>query len=396
MLVKKIVTLVFTLAFAGTSPASRLVTLEGDVVEGDVTEVHTEKGVVIAGKRYDFEALRTILPENGLGSTTEAVEGATVLTLVCGSDLYVHDLRLEDEEFSADVPGVGRLTFGIDVVRAIRYGGERTDSRFRKALRELDDSREEDTFFFVQTGELLEKDGLLERIGDEKVVFDPSGAETKVEDVLTSEIYGVVLVSPMDIEEEKRPYKVALKNGTRFHSDWVGLEGDMLKMRIIGDQEVTVAWAEVRGITVHSSRLVFLSDLNPGTVVEDAILALPRPWQRDRSVTGLPLELGEQRFEKGLGLASGMALTFAADECELFVATIGLNAVTGRQGSCDYVLRAGNVELGRQTMNGGDAPRVFKVSVAGRTDVTLAVEPGADLDLSDHADWGDACFLKAD
>lgn len=381
-------------AFAGHATAGRIVTLEGDVITGDISEIHTEKGVVIDGKRYEFEGLRSILPEHGLGSTTEAAAGSTVLTLVCGSDLNVHDLRLEDEEFTAEVPGVGPLKFSIDVVRAIRYGGERSDSRFRKAMRELDETREHDTFFFEQTGELLEQDGLMESIKDGVLAYEPQVKAGSIEDVLVSEIYGVVLVSPLDIEEEKRPYKVTLENGTRFHNDWVALEGDTLKMRIIGGEEVSVPWKEVRGVTVHSSRLVFLSDLNPVKVVEKSILALPREWQRDRSVTGMPLELADQRYEKGLGLASGMELTYAADECELFVATVGLNALTGQLGSCEYVVRAGTEELFRKTVRGSDAPQVIRVNVAGRTDVTFAVEPGEDLDLSDHADWADACFLK--
>ena len=380
-----------------TASAGRLVTLEGDVIEGDITEVHTERGVVVEGKRYDFEGLRSILPEHGLGSTSEAAAGSTMLSLVCGSDLYVHHLRLAEEEFTAQVPGVGPLTFSIDVVRAIRYGSESADSRFRKAMRELDESREQDTFFFVQTGELLEQDGLMESINDEgKMAFEPKDKEGQIEDVLLSDVYGVVLVSPLEIEEEKRPYKVTLKNGTRFHNDWVALEKDTLKMRIIGGEEVSVPWEEVRGVTVHSSRLVFLSDLNPTKSVSRSILALPREWKRDRSVTGLPIELSDQRFEKGLGMASGMALTFAADDCELFVATVGLNADTGRLGSCEYVVRAGGEELFRKTVNGKDEPQVIKVDVRGRTDVTFAVEPGRDLDLSDHANWGDACFLKAE
>ena len=45
-------------------------------------------------------------------------------------------------------------------------------------------------------------------------------------------------------------------------------------------------------------------------------------------------------------------------------------------------------------MNGGDAPQVIKVDLTGANSVTLAIEPGENLDLSDHADWGDACLVE--
>ena len=41
------------------------------------------------------------------------------------------------------------------------------------------------------------------------------------------------------------------------------------------------------------------------------------------------------------------------------------------------------------------AHALIKVDITGYNSVTLEVDPGNDLDIADHADWADACFLQS-
>ena len=47
-----------------------------------------------------------------------------------------------------------------------------------------------------------------------------------------------------------------------------------------------------------------------------------------------------------------------------------------------------------QRMQGSDPPRDIQVPMEGVEQVTLLVEPGAELDLADHADWCDVRFVR--
>ena len=57
---------------------------------------------------------------------------------------------------------------------------------------------------------------------------------------------------------------------------------------------------------------------------------------------------------------------------------------------------AGDEELARKRVRGGDEPVKIQLPVADFDEVTLVVEAGEDLDLSDYANWCDVRFIKSD
>ena len=118
--------------------------------------------------------------------------------------------------------------------------------------------------------------------------------------------------------------------------------------------------------------------------------------QRDRSVTGKTLTLGTKTYSRGLGVHSRSELTFEVPEgFDLFVATVGIDASAGGKGDCQFELLDGNRSLWRQRIKGSDAQQAVRVELKGVKQLTLLVDPGADFDLGDHADWCDARFLKS-
>ncbi len=61
----------------------------------------------------------------------------------------------------------------------------------------------------------------------------------------------------------------------------------------------------------------------------------------------------------------------------------------------NFAVKAGQEELFRVRVKGGDPAKLIKVDITGYNSVTLEVDPGNDLDIADHADWADACFLQS-
>jgi alpha-galactosidase len=142
--------------------------------------------------------------------------------------------------------------------------------------------------------------------------------------------------------------------------------------------------------------VAFLSDLKPTAEEQQAIATIARPWQRDKSVMGKPLTLGSRVFEKGIGVHSRSSLAFDVDEgFDVLAATIGIDAETGGKGDCVFTVLGDGRPLFTQQMKGDSPAQDISVPLGGARQLTLLVEPGADLDLADHADWCDARLIKS-
>jgi hypothetical protein len=101
-------------------------------------------------------------------------------------------------------------------------------------------------------------------------------------------------------------------------------------------------------------------------------------------------------FDKGLGVHSRTELDYQLDRAyESLVATIGIDDAVRPRGSVVFrVLGDGKVLFDSGVLTGKDPPRDVNVNVVGVSLLTLVVDYGDELDLSDQADWGGARLLK--
>ena len=142
--------------------------------------------------------------------------------------------------------------------------------------------------------------------------------------------------------------------------------------------------------------MVYLSDL--ATLAERTEGRVHKPWpmRRDQSVAGGPLSLGGKHFRKGLGVHSRTELDYdIGSGFETFVAEIGIDDAVVPRGSVTFRVTGDGVRLYESPIiTGENEPRICKVDIRGVTVLTLLVDYGDDLDLSDHADWGAARILR--
>ncbi|MFP6871935.1 MAG: NPCBM/NEW2 domain-containing protein [Verrucomicrobiales bacterium] len=371
------------------SAGSRIVTLEGDVIEGNVDSISVEGVVEINGRKWPLDGIRSIVP-GMVDELKDTSDGRVVL--ICGSEIAASGIKFFEEEVICRTPGLGELKLPVDAVRALRFGELQRGSRFQKGLLEWQASREQDTIFISGGAELQEVDGLIEGIDANSLIFDRND---KLQVIPLVRAYGVVLASPLLKEDERPACVLSLAGGTRLRADIREFKEGKVGLSLVEGVELVIPWEQVLRIGIRSDRLEYLSDIEPLKDETRQILAPMRAWNRDRSVSGLPLKISDQTYDKGLGFASGMSVTFPNEGLhDLFLAEIGIDVDAGIHGDCEFVVFCGEREVYRKRMRGGEPAELVKVDITGSSEVTLRVDFGEDLDIADHADWGDACFLQ--
>lgn len=374
--------------------ADQVITLEGDLIEGGVHSISAEDGLMLDGQDpWPLEKLRSIVPST---QAEDIAPAPYTVWLTNGSRFTTQVLRLEDETYQIENPVLGKLEVPIDLVWAVRLGQADPDSRFAKAVRSYVELQE-DTIYVTGTGttEMQETNGFIEALDSEGLTFD-QGDELKV--LPAAQVHGVLLASPPFLPETDDwiTSRLTLSDGSLISGSLAELNDGQVAMSLGEGMEIKLPWTQVRRLTIESDLLHYLSDLQPTEATTEAIYALPRSWKRDLNVRGSALRLGQDRFEKGLGVASGTTLTFANDDdYTLFTATIGIDAQRTSNGDCAFVVRAGKEELLRERLKGGDPAKFIKLEVENLKELTLTIEPASGaLDLSDDANWCEACFLQ--
>ena len=175
------------------------------------------------------------------------------------------------------------------------------------------------------------------------------------------------------------------------------LAGGKLSLELAPKVSVELPWADVTGVTVRSDRLVFLSDTKPVESRQRPIVTLGRPGRRTRTcwvgrfvspAARSTKESASSPARSWRSLSRARSTSWprrSAWTIRLAGAATANSSSWGTARSCSAAAK-----------RGGEQPEEIRVSTAGVKLLTLVVEPGADLDLSDHADWGDVRLLRSE
>jgi hypothetical protein len=382
-------TTLLSLTLASTSQAADALTLlEGQKVEASVAAIDAEGRITGPDVPADLtvDDLRKIETQ-----APEAAESkpAVVLDLVDGGRIGATSITIEKEKFQVQWALGEPLSFPIDVVRAVRMRPSTTSENFEAALAKP--SAENDRIFVEADEQVAMFTGLVESLTAENIVFVFEG---KQQTLPTAKLFGIVVAQVSPAAKAKSGVAVELADGSRLAGKLRKLADGQLTLGI-GPAAVTVPWNAVQRMTIRSSRLAFLSDLEPSEVQERRIVTLPAPYQRDLNVQQNTLTIGERKFERGIGTHAYSKLVYELDgEYQVFAATIGIDAAAERHGDCVFIVLGDGRELARERMTGQMPAKDLKLAIEGVQQLTLLVEPGEDLDLADLADWADARVIR--
>ncbi len=208
-------------------------------------------------------------------------------------------------------------------------------------------------------------------------------------------VFGIVFATGAN-KQAVFPVTVELSDGSVVSGAIERADAESLKFATSVGSVMEVKVGEVMNFRVRSPRVVYVSDLTPTVERTEGMLHRPWPVRKDRSVSATPLSMAGRVFNRGLGVHSKTELGYSlGGTYESLVATIGIDDAVRPAGSVVFrVLGDGKVLFDSGELTGQDPPRDIRVDTASVNTLTLIVDYGDGLDLSDYADWGGLRLLK--
>ncbi len=343
----------------------------------------------------------------------DSIEAADVVEITLGSGRPLASGDLEITLTTGDVvagkagpPGEDAVRLESEVYGTLEVKFEQIRSILRTANRgalppSLPHATETD-IILKKTGDRAE--GTLLAVSKEGVEYHSARLEKSVKLPLadTAGIWLVEMKAPP--KEPKTLFSIVhTRDGSVVRCRIRSLEKGTLVFEDLYGRERRVAAKHVSGIFMRNGRVVYLSDLEPAEVSEDANFIrgpkklpsdLEYPYRRDRSAKGTALVLGGKEHRKGLGVRAHSALTYDLDGAfKRFQADVGLDEVSGGRGAVRTEIFTDGTKIFSSTFKGNDAPRKVDLDVTGAKRLKLVVT-WAGTGQSDFAGWGSARLIR--
>jgi hypothetical protein len=266
----------------------------------------------------------------------------------------------------------------------------------------LPEKAETADIILTQSGDRAE--GTLLTISDSGVVYKSKRLDKDIT-VPLDKAAGVWM-----IETDAPPKEPPGLHATVLTSDGSSLRGEIQSLKEGGlalkDSYGTVQKIPANllsGIYMKNGRVVYLSDMKPVLVDEDANFIrgpkklpsdLDFPYQRDRSAKGGKIVLGGVEHRKGVGVRARSLLGYALDGgFRRFQATLGLDAASLGLGAIKAEIEVDGKKVKEIGLKGSEPPQSVDLDVAGAKEIRLRVT-WAGFGQSDFTDWGSARLIR--
>lgn len=190
--------------------------------------------------------------------------------------------------------------------------------------------------------------------------------------------------------------RIDLSDATAWSGRLSAITPDTVSLRLADGPTVAIPLAAVRGIAVRSSRVQWLSSLEPTGVERTAALDLEPFFLRDIAPGGPGLVLGGKRFARGLCMAPRTRVTFALTPGAFAVleTTIGIDERSGGPADAVFRVRLDDVIVFEREHVRIGTLEELRIPLRDARRLTLEVDFGEHFDLGDHCAFGGARLLK--
>lgn len=371
--------------------STEITTLTGSTTTSKIRSITPNGRVSIAGKDdpINLQQIRSI----HTGRTIEKLSATTPrMYLVGGGRLYVHNVSFDFDAINFEWIG-NRRDLPLRYSRALILSSrEAENSSAARITRLIDQKLDKDRALARKNGKLVAVSCFVSALDSDTLTVDYEGEERNI---ARNSLTGIVLARTAEPPNRRGHCFITLTDGSTIWGDIVQLKKNKLTISAFPDVNFDIPWKRVARLKVNSTKMVYVSELEPVSVEQKAIVTYPWKYQRDRDVMGNDLELGGTKYDRGLGVHSECHLTYSMKGgYDTFITVIGIDDDTGQRGDCLFQVYGNGKKLYEQRVKGTDAPRRINVDISGNNRIRLSVIPGKNFDIADNANWCDARFIK--
>ena len=281
----------------------------------------------------------------------------------------------------------GRLNFPVEKLAALLFVDDPHEAA-EFAARSTEKTTT-DRLALARDGKRLVLEGVVGKIGAEKIAFTLDGDELPINRSRVKAIYFAQKASAA-----KPVAMIGDRTGNVFAStEWRWKDGVALKSP--AGFELTIPVGSLAEIDLSAGRVVYLSDLEPTLMQHTPGFDHPWPILRDRGPDGGKLELGGTRHAKGMLLHSKTVVYFALNaEYRRFKTVVGIPTAAGPSGDAEARVLVDGKEVWSHRIRAGENPLHLDLSIAQAKSIRLEVDFGRNLDLGDHVAFAGARVVK--
>lgn len=293
-------------------------------------------------------------------------------------------------------PVYGDLLLKTEHVRAVLFPLHRAS-----LPRPLPTKVDADTIF-LKSGDRAE--GILQALSRAGVEYRSARLERDVIAPLT-EVAGIWLteIRPPPRDPETLFAIVFTADGSSMKGRIRSLRDGLLEFSDFYGALHRVGIDHLAGLCLMNGRVVYLSDLQPVSIQEEANYIrgpqktsgdLEYPFQRDRSAKGTPIILGGVEHRKGIGVRAHSELVYSLNRAfRRFQTAVGLDAAALDLGAVTAEVWIDGRKVREAVFRPAAPPQEWDLDVAGADELKLRVT-WAGTGQSDFADWGSARLIR--
>jgi NPCBM/NEW2 domain-containing protein len=397
--------LVALLAQSAPSGATIVTAGNSSINVREVTLTGTGKDIVVhyvdlggkAGTLQAADVVEIVLNGGRGGTTPKPAPDDIEITLTSGDLLHGKVGAKSEEGVQLLSPAFSDPLVKFGQIRSVVFPANRAHLPLR-----LPDKGDTADIIFTATGDRAE--GTVLSISKAGVVYKSKRLDTEVT-VPLEKSAGVWM-----IEMEGPPKEPASLHATVLTSDGSSIRGEIQSLK---DGALTLKdfYGAVHkipanllsGIYMKNGRVVYLSDMKPSVVDEDAnfirgVKKMPAdldfPFQRDRNARGGKLIVGGVEHRKGVGVRARSVLAYELEGgFKRFQSTLGLDAASMGLGAVKVEIEIDGKKTKEIGLKGNDGPQAIDLDVAGAKELKLLVT-WAGFGQSDFVDWGSARLIR--
>lgn len=278
----------------------------------------------------------------------------------------------------------------LALLRAVRSTSSSAVARARLDQVAAEANRSEDVAVIERGARVIVLRGAVRHIGRQGVRFAWKQRELPLP---WERIAGLSFARPTP---RRSSCTVRLRDGQVFGGRVVAGDQTAVVLQSAIFDALELPWSRIERIECHSRRLRFLSDLEPLDYEFTPFFRKQWDYVRDQTLTGRPIRLAGCPYAKGVTMHSRSSLVYElSSRYRQFAAVVGIvDEMNGRGDVTLAVLGDGRILWEARNVRGGEQPREVLVDVTGVRELSLHVDFGEGLDLSDHACWALARLIR--